>query len=455
MDLWQQTKDWLENVRLEREGDPVIAMVSGGPDSMWMLTLLEEVWPKNEIHVLHINHLYRPSSHRELAFVRHYAMRKGFSFHYHTDSMRARALYDEVSLEMAGRLIREEALANVKKEFPTALVAKGHHREDQVETVLMRILRGTGPEGLVGMSPWDHEVIRPLFLYDKEKILESLKQRGIPYVEDESNAVADVMRNRLRLETLPHLREAYGTGVDEALLRLSRLALADKLFWQQYVEERKNGLLRETPEGIYVHRMLYGMPPAVSTRMIRYALASLGDFALENVGLEHVTRILDQLAMPGSWELQLPGNVRAFGVGSEVLLRKGEWPLAVPQEMNLQLGVNLTSWGIFYVEQQLASPSSHVIVLDEDRLPGDLRLRTRREGDIFYPQGMTGSKKIKHYMIDEKIPAPHRDQKALLVAGEDVLWVVGHRKDRRYLADETTTHPLTVTFKEVNHERTM
>lgn len=451
MNLWENTLKWLRAVYEDNKDRPVIAMVSGGPDSRLMVELILNTWPREMVHMLHVNHLYRPGSHRETAFVRRLACDNNVSFHLHTDSMVAVSKKRGISLEQAGRAIRLEASNNLMKELPNAVIATGHHEDDQVETIFMRIVRGTGMDGLVGIIPWDGYKLRPLRFWKKTEILDFCNVNGMEYVEDESNFVADVTRNILRLEVLPILRERLGKDINDSLLRLGNIALADKKFWENRVQLLFSQHGRVGKEGIFLNREIVGLQFAESSRLIRYSLSMLED-GLWNVGFEHIKAVVEQILTPGSWQMDLPGEIRVYAIGDEILFRHGIWTSKIPEAVDLKGGINVTPWGAFILEQESNLSDRQVQVFDMDKLPGKIVVRSRKNGDVFYPVGMKGSKKLKDYFIDEKIPALLRDRVPLIESGGDLIWVVGYRADGRYLATEHTKNPLTIVYREGNHE---
>lgn len=444
-----------------RAGELVIVSVSGGPDSVALLHLLVALAPELGIalHVFHLDHGLRGDESAEDArFVRRLA-----------DSLSLSStivgLGPEVlarrggSLQAAARTARHEELSALATRLGAHKVALGHNRDDQAETVLMRFLRGTGTRGLAGIHPvrqlGELTFVRPLLAATRKEIEAYCATRELFSRLDASNLKTDYWRNQIRLELMPFLMRHYNPALTEHLATLADLALDEDRYLDsvaQQLIEIEGGQLQGP---VRIDVQLLGLQPLAIARRVLRILARCAAGPDYELGFDAVARVLElagRQQCTGS-HLDLPGGLKVireygkiqFMVEEAVppVLKESVWELVVPGTLTIpELALQM--------DAQFESPTStsherrgqDKICLDVDRLPGPLRIRFRSPGDRLWPTGMSGSKKLQDIMVDAKIPQRLRDRLPLLVAGDELLWVIGVRRDRRYLATETSTNCL-------------
>ena len=360
--------------------------------------------------------------------------------------------------EALARERRYRFLAEVARRRGIGKVAVGHNRDDQVETMLMWLLRGCGPEGLTGMpavrplepgpsGAEETQLIRPLLELSRAEILAFLESRGLDYREDSTNRDTRYLRNWIRRTLLPGIRERSDRGLERRLARLGGMLRSDHTLLERWVA----GAYPRVSRGDALDRAAFlGLEPELRPRMVRFWLKR-GLGTLRRLGFAHVDAVLRLIAgssphgrvpLPGSWtvvreydSVRLIPTVEAIQPDdySYVLPLEGE--LTVPEA-----GVRVTSWCSTGRER----PESHFeAAFDLSRLTqdgGPLRLRNSRPGDRFRPLGMTGHKKLKDLFIDRKVPRSRRRTLPLLLAGEEIVWVPGcARSDFAPLAPDTRT----------------
>jgi len=484
MELHQKLAETLLRDELLVPGDAVLVGVSGGPDSVALLHLLTEVAPalSLSLEVAHVEHGIRGARSREDAeFVRR--MAAGLSLPFHVarldlhgaeyreaasrDAPDARAEHLEAragdrestgNLEARARTERYRFFARVAAERCLAKVAVGHNRGDQVETMLMWLLRGCGPEGLTGMPavrPLDPgpsgagaaQLIRPLLEVPRAEILAFLESRGLDYREDRTNRDTRYLRNWIRRTLLPEIRERSGRGLDRRLARLGGMLRSDHAL----LERRVAGAYARVSRGDALDRTGFlALEPELRPRMARFWLKR-GLGTLRRLGFAHVDAVLGVIAgssphgrvsLPGSWTV-----VREYDsvrlIPAVEALRPDDYSYVLPLEGDLtvpEAGVRVTSWCSAGRER----PDSHFeAAFDLSRLTHDgrpLRLRNFRPGDRFRPLGMSGHKKLKDLFIDRKVPRSRRRTLPLLLAGEEIVWVPGcARGDFATLEPDTRT----------------
>jgi tRNA(Ile)-lysidine synthase len=442
-------------------GDRVIVAVSGGPDSVALLHALHTLSDEfgTSLHVFHMDHGLRgAASAADAAFVADLARRLGLPCTVATlPAGQLKGLSG--SLQANARQVRYDHLAELAARVGARRVALGHNRDDQAETVLMRFLRGAGARGLAGIAPVREEAgltyIRPLLEIPRHDIEEYCRQNELTARFDQSNEKPVYFRNRIRLELLPELARTYNPAIRPNLAQLAEVMRAedqflDTLALQAYERCKAPG------DGVALSgSVLLNEPVALARRVVRLAARMAAGPGLD-LGLGPVTQVLEAAARSeGTFQVSLPGGLQVaveYGIcrflSTDGAATEGtEWPVAadgitrVP-ELSLEL-------------QAMAAGTPRGALdaaFDAARLPGPLVVRRRRPGDRIWPTGMEGSKKVQDVLVDAKVPRRLRDQIPLLAAGDDVLWIIGHRLDRRYLATADSERVILVRAKPVQPE---
>ena len=463
-----RVRDTLRRYRMLSGGEIVVVAVSGGPDSTALAHALASLRGDLSltIDLAHLNHGLRPDAAEDAAFVAAMSRALGLGFHEGTADPRALAGREGFSLEDAGRRLRYEFLTRVAREIGAGVVATGHTLDDQAETVLMRLLRGSGLEGLAGIPPvrtgGGVRIIRPLIEAGRAEVLAYLGAVGTGWREDETNRDVAMLRNRVRLVLLPAL-EGYNPDIRQALARLAGLlrdeAEALKLLAAPKVAEA----LSARPGAVTVALEPFArMPVALQRRTLRAAVqqvrGNLG--AVRFVHIEGARRLALE-GQVGSW-LALPGGVRILRLpeGAEVTMaaavpggpgKPGEYRVHVPGrivavEFGVQLTVEEAAEDRLGAWAQGENAQRNEVALDAASIGGELVLRGPRPGDRFAPAGMGGrTKAVADYLSDEKVPRHRRAFVPILTTSEgEVLWIVGMRASEVARITDSTTRAVRV-----------
>jgi tRNA(Ile)-lysidine synthase len=367
------------------------------------------------------------------------------SFSQHRADVRAFAKDQGLSVETAARAVRYQWLERAADRVSATRIATGHTADDQAETVLLNLLRGSGPAGLAGIPPVRGRIIRPLLHVTRAEVEAYCKAQDLEYRLDRSNLDTTFARNRLRHEILPALRDVQ-PRVDASLRRLADIMRAENEFM---VEQTANALREvgaQRPEELGIACAPFALlPKALRRRVLRAAIARLkGDES--DIELERVDALVD-LAVSGRTGaiVELPGSVRAERTYGEIVLSllpspriavTREWSLTVPGEVILsELGMELTA-ARSRARRAPASPMSALLDAKGIKLP--LGVRTRRRGDRFTPLGMRGSVKLQDFFVNGKVPRSERSRIPLVLSGDEVVWVVGFRISDRHKVRERT-----------------
>ncbi|MGD0134726.1 MAG: tRNA lysidine(34) synthetase TilS [Bryobacteraceae bacterium] len=439
--MLDRVAEFIAGHRMFEAGQRVGAAVSGGADSVFLLHALRELAPRWNLRlsVIHINHGIRGTdSTADAEFVEKLAEELGLPFHLRQTDVPSM----DGNLEEAARNVRHGFFSELMASGVVDRVATGHTRSDQAETVLYRILRGSGLTGLSGILPETSEgIVRPLLEIDRSEIEAWLRQREIAWREDQTNQDRTYARNRLRHEILPLLRDNFNPQLDTALANLATLARDEEAYWDAELY-RRLPTPNPQPQVIAVTE-LADVPPALARRRIRQAVALVkGDH--RSLDFAHIERILRMArSQSGSDRFQLPGLdvFRSFewiriappGYGRRPEC-DFELPLKVPGSVELPGSGNRITLQI--LEKEAASlhqdrsgrPCATVVnELDWQRFGGDksassLELRNWRPGDQYRRVGQSKPEKIKFFFQEARIPLWERRIWPIITYNEIIVW---------------------------------
>ena len=403
----------MESLTLTRKFARLLVAVSGGADSVALLCLLREQCPETELVAAHFEHGIRGEASREdERFVQQLCDRWGVPLVEGRADVPALAAHWGLGLEEAARKARYAFLRKAMAQQRCEGICLAHHLDDQAETVLMHLLRGSGLHGLSGMAEESGDLLRPLLRIRRQELRDYLTGRGIPWREDETNQVPDNPRNALRLQALPALEAIY-PGAAEAIARLSRIAKVEDDYVSAKAQEYAARCVRALPAGFQVE--LSGHEALIR----RVCLSRVPELSCE--GCEALMR----LCRAGKGAMNLPGNGRAEVHGDRLylLLRK-----AVLEDTPLRAQTDLGAFGRITCEPtalSMVADDPFTQVLDGETLSGAV-VRTRRPGDWIEPLGMEGRRKsLSDYLIDRHVDRPLRDALPVVARGSEVYWAVG------------------------------
>jgi len=441
-----------QKCRLDRS-QPVLTGVSGGPDSLCLLDVLDQL--NFPLIIAHLDHQLRPGSTEEAIKVRKLAEARGLEFVQHKVDIQQYSQENRKSIEESAREVRYQFLFEQARKYEAQAVATGHTADDQVETVLMHLLRGSGLAGLSGMgyhslpNPWDAEIplVRPLLGIWRAEILHYLGERNLEPTIDESNQDLRYYRNRLRHDLIPHL-EDLNPGAAKRIWQSANILHEDELALQSLIERIwLNVVVRSSQHALSLDRDIFcAQSMAMRRRLVRKAISKLRP-GLRNIDFNTVERALQFVNSPTrTFQTDLADGLRLEIEANQVWLADWSaelpleyWPsmdsiaaLSVPIPGFLDLSSNCA------LNASLFSPTSERIAsihqnpdpwqawLDLDRLELPLRVRPRLSGDRFQPFGMQGhSIKLSDYMINQQIPQRARLRWPLIISGDAIAWVPG------------------------------
>lgn len=472
--LQEQMINMIKNYRLFDKHDAILLALSGGPDSVALLNLLvqtnqiERIYSK--LRLAHLNHLLRgEESEQDEQFVRDIARNQNIPIIVERRNIRKCARMRKLSLEEAAREERYGFLAAAAKQFNTRVIVVGHTADDNAETILHRIIRGTGIIGLHGMRPKRKlfpastvELVRPLLSSWREDIIAYLKKMNIPYKTDSTNLGIDTFRSRCRGELIPLLEKNYNVKVKQSLKRLGEIATqnsnylqfeAELLYEKIFLHKRgeTNTVFREIVFDITLFKKT---PKILQQIIIKKALMELG-VPLKKFGYNQYQQLLDLLKLKGRSckrcindyvTVEINKNTLSlFKVKhhTELIPILEEVNLLVPGETRLKgseytFKTEIREITSLFLEQYKQNKKRYEEVVDLEEIRMPLTVRTKREGDRFFPLGSHGSKTLKDFFIDSKIPRKERSVIPIVTMQNQPIWVVGHRIDERVRVSDKT-----------------
>ncbi|MEW5745777.1 MAG: tRNA lysidine(34) synthetase TilS [Nitrospirota bacterium] len=459
MTVLDTMKQTVEKYAMLSRGDRVLVALSGGPDSVCLLALLARIGAEYgiELSAAYIDHGLRPGeTPREIAFCAELCTALKIPFFTRPVDVRAYAKERGINKQEAARELRYAALDGIALEHRSSTIALGHTADDQVETVVMRLIRGAGPSGLAGIPPKRGHFVRPLIEVERDEIERFLASEGIGFVVDSSNLAPDYLRNRLRQELVPFFKKV-NPDVAGTIARTADIFREEERYFEVLVTKTLMRLIsRKSDAAIELFLLpMEAMEKVLMRRVLRRAIDETR--GLRGIGLVHIEEIMSLIKTGASGaRIYLPHGIRVVK-GYSTLLITAERPVKLPEYVLQSPGETVLPGEMILKEAALVVRSievapreipvdygddRRVAYLDAGKLAPPLTIRSRRPGDFFYPLGLGNRKKLQDFFVDEKIPRDARDSVPLLVSGGAIAWVMGCRIDDRFRIDKTTTRVL-------------
>ena len=452
-----------------------LVALSGGADSVALLLALNELG--YNVEACHCNfHLRGEESDRDELFCTNLCAQLGIPLHrIHFDTKSYAEVHKE-SIEMAARNLRYQYFKQLKKDIEASGVCVAHHQDDSVETVLINLIRGTGIKGLTGISPKNRDILRPLLCIEKEDILKYLKGRGQDYVTDSTNFVDDIVRNKIRLNIIPLLKDINPAACQNIAKTAHYLDEANKVLESSNIMEEAlfiddygcDGPVAKDDLGfIYIDKDW--VKEQASQEFVLYS--ALNPFGFTGNQTEEMLNSFDKIGK--TWESpthQLVIDRENFVIRDKSKMTTfipktfpetgcyllpprsvlAEWPIKkfntdeeCEEYWRSEQKIRITS-----MERDLdftASKEDYTITVDAEKIQFPLMLRLTQAGDSFHPFGMKGNKLVSDYLTDKKVNLFMKESQLVLVdATDNIIWLVGKRTSEDYKIQPSTKHILQV-----------
>lgn len=464
-------KNFLKHCREKnffRRKDRVLMAISGGMDSMTMayfIPALEQTF-KIRIGIAHMNHGLRgKSSDRDEAFVRQFARSHHYPYYHKKADVRGYAKKRKISIEEAARHIRYAFLDRVARENGYTKICTAHHAGDQVETVLMRIIKGAGLSGLTGIREKRGSIIRPMLFLTKNQIEAFVKKNKIQFRKDHTNKQTFFLRNRIRHDLIPYLKKKFDPQIETHLLRLGYIAEETHTFFKD-AAKRQFSKVGKTSEGKIVLEI------KAFNRYLRAQRQAIIELIFEKYFGQKLF-FKDYQTLFDLIEKKQSGKKIVFGTVT-CLKSAGQIVFFVNHNASSAFSFVITPGHLHRFEnpgltfKSTVEPFSPKIrnqfgsnpdveYIDAKKIKGQLKLRNWKNGDRFKPLGMNDFKNLSDFFIDQKIPITEKKKIPVLCEkigrSENIIWLCGLRLDDRYKIDKDTQHTLKLEWErhEKNH----
>lgn len=436
----------------------IVVGLSGGPDSVCLLHVLKSLSKdlNLELFPAHLNHMLRAEeADGDEQFCKEFCKALELPLTVWHKDIKSMAASSKTSIEEAAREARYSLFREYATSLGGALIAVAHNMNDQAETVMMRIIRGTGLDGLKGMGFYSNGIIRPLLSVPRAQIEEYNKEAGLVPRIDSTNLVADYTRNKIRLELLPDIKKLFDIDTVESLYRLSRTCNEDAELIGIFIDkEYSNCLLQKDDAYIKLSiDRLSSVPEQAMGRVIRRALV---DFSQSLKGIEriHIEQVKKLIIHGRSGSIvQLPAQIRIYRdysfikifreyTESKIIKADSRFLIDHPGEYllsdNQKVNVEFMTYEEY--ENKAVKPSQRALTqyFDAEAFQNSIVIRSRQAGDVFFPYGSSGTRKLKEFLIDEKVSREYRDQLLLLADGKEIIWIAGMRTNEKYKVNDKT-----------------
>lgn len=437
MDFKEKVKNCIARHELLEREHPVLVALSGGADSVALACVLQDLGYK--IEAAHCNFCLRGAeSDRDEAFVTDFCQRRKIVLHRRCFSTHAYAHEHHVSIEMAARTLRYDFFEQLLQERDLDCVAVAHHREDNTETVLLNLLRGTGIRGLRGIQYRNGKVVRPLLDVSRQEIEDYLAECHQDYVTDSTNLQDEVQRNKIRLNVMPRMREIYPNADESIHQGARRLSDAFRIY-----EYGMDLLMQQVVHGNKILLEELNRTPAPET--VLYEILSRMDF-----NPAQVAAIYEQQGGESGKVYESPTHRLLRDREALVFEKKAVRPARLEKVLPLEGIMRVTDDVTFLISRSSYSSGGplprekNVICMDLDKVEFPLVVRMPQTGDRFMPFGMKGMKLVSDFLTDLKKNVFEKERQLLVCSGDKIAWVVGERPDDRFRVTEHTRHILRI-----------
>lgn len=496
---WAKVTSFVQKYQMLTKGDRILLGLSGGADSVclarYLLYRREEL--SLELYAVHVNHMLRDGeAGRDEAFVRDFCAAYAIPLVVEKRDIKKEHLEKKCSEEEAGRLARYECFEKYAGQFCCGKTAVAHHENDAAETVVFRMIRGTGVSGLAGIRPVNGQLIRPLLCLSKEEITETLARLGQPFVEDSTNSCEDYSRNFIRKKILPEMEQVNAKAAEHICMLGTQVQEMVSFLEPQLSSLYETSVERRGGQLFLSEKAFRTLHPFAAKEVLRRMLFEKAG-RQKDISAVHIGQLLSLMDKKEGKQQDYPYGLLAVRAKDGILLQKAEeistksstefspgFPADLSGRSAGETGrINKSKKmdpvypdlsgkkegfrdGIFFPERKIkvffeifAWDNRKIIkkdcskYFDYDKIECKICLRTRIAGDYFIMDKEGRKKTLNRYFIDEKIPASDRDEILLLADGPHIMWIVGGRISEAFKISRTTKRVLAVSVRDTQEKR--
>ncbi|HJD00071.1 MAG TPA: tRNA lysidine(34) synthetase TilS [Candidatus Dwaynia gallinarum] len=469
LDVIHRVKNFINFNKLILENDVVACALSGGADSIFMTYVLNKISYEMNFKIIgiHVNHMLRgEEAYEDELFVEKFCKHNNIEFKIYRVDVKEYSKKNKISIEMAGREVRYKIFEDLKKENIITKCALAHHADDDVETILMRIFKGTGIKGIEGIKEIrENFYVRPiLFLRRNSEIEKFLNINNIKFVFDKTNFSQNYLRNKLRLSIIPSINESFSMDITKNILNLKELSKYDNEFFDEVVEDYIKKYVEISGEYMYIDKKCFNIHRAVLFRLIREAIFLFyGD--INDISLKHIKYICDFVNKNDGKVIQIRKKLFCLNDGNYLKFLKNvdfedDYKYFYEQLIDENEILNFKNRKINKIVKEvdfLGQKIKVIVTLEDgfkfndfnmkaldykyfslDDVKNNICFRNRCHGDIFKPFGMNSRKKLKEFLINEK--AVNKNKIPLICFDNTIVWVFKFRnsEDYKVLSDSKT-----------------
>lgn len=449
-DIEEKVKRYIIENQLISPGDTIVVGVSGGADSMMLLHFLNAYKDYFQIHlkVAHIHHGIREEANEDRDYVIQVAKDMDLPCYVHHCNIKTLAKEKKQSEEEIGREERYSFFISLTNQNDK--IATAHNTNDQAETLIMRFLRGTDIKGLGGIGAKRDNIIRPILCLSRQEIEAYCEEKGIKYKNDHTNYETVYTRNKIRLECIPYIQQNINPNIVTTLFEHSQTYKEQEIFLEDYTNNIFNKIVKVTTHQIEILIEPLLKEKTYIQKRVLYKCVSTFMGHSKDITLKHIEQLVDLLSMQNGKKVYLPYEVIVYK-NYEVLLISHPIKVGISNyEYTLQLGINKIEALDFTIQLQFvdrktfeqSQQNMYTKYIDYDKIKDNLCLRTRQLDDYIVLKN--GSKKLKKFYIDEKIPQHQRDLYPIISDGKEVIWVLDSRLNINYFVTNQTDNILEI-----------
>lgn len=456
MDLLEKVEKYCITNKLIEKGDRIVVGVSGGPDSLCLLSLLNSLKDKYELRliVVHINHSLREEADFEENYVKEIATKLNLNFFSKKVDINMLSKERKCSTEEVARNVRYEFFREVLEKTNSNKIAVAHNKNDNAETVLMNIIRGSGNTGVSGIDNKNNDIIRPLICIGRDEIEKYCEEKSLTTMIDKTNFETVYTRNKVRNLVIPMLKE-INPDIIESLNRFSEIVRDEEEFIEEYVKEIYNKIVIHNEDELYIEKNEFlELKVGLKRRILRMAIYEFNK-SLKDVSFKTVNNAIDEI------EHSQNGNIIKIVPGVKIFVQYNKlkfikekieiedyiYELNIPGRVYLK---EINKWITVEVKNAedvgITEKNPNIHFFDIAKTGKKLYVRNRKNGDYFYPTGMEGKKKLKDFFSDLKLEK--RDEIPIVTNGAEIVWVVGLRSSKKFLKDKSTKEVIIINYGE-------
>lgn len=444
----------IQNNKLIEKNDTIIVGASGGPDSQFLIYLLNSIKDEYKLKIIlaHLNHLHRKEAINDENLVKETAHKLNLEFRVKRASMDDYAKTHKISAEDAGRRLRYEFFNELASQYENSKIAIAHNKNDQAETLLMRMIRGTGLDGMVAMDFRNGNIIRPVLSFSKDEIISYLDSNLIAYAIDKTNLSNDYTRNYIRNQIIPEFSTINPKAVD-AIYNLSILLKEDLIIVDRSIDSlyKEVMVLEDENQILFALSKFDRLEDFYQKRLLRKAIGKLKN-NLKDISKKNIDEFLSLTTLATGKKI-IKDDLEFIKNYKTYQLSKVENNLNLENFAFLSLAEEINFNGKIIkatLVNSMGEKNKNIAYFSFDKLKFPLKLRYREKGDTFKPLGFNHNKKLKDFFIDQKIDRNLRDQIPIILSDDKIIWLVGFRQSEEFKVDKEDKNIIKIEVRDDN-----